>query len=103
MSMSNYKKYIQKQFQNLKSTATGLISPENKKENEQHFIELDTAMYDKLKEIADSEQITVESVFNHAIELYISKYKKQFRSQMTLEQKENNPVLYLNNLSKKIN
>jgi hypothetical protein len=97
--MSKYTDTILKQFKNLKTTMSELVSADNK-ENKRSYIELDPASHELLKQIADKQNTTVEVIYSQAIEHFIANQTKQSNTHISMEQKENNPILSLGNLSK---
>jgi low affinity Fe/Cu permease len=100
--MSKYTHYIQKRFNDFKSKTRELISAE-KQETDNPFIELDAKTYEKLKEIADTQESNVEAILNQAVENYIAIKTNQPELYITMEQRENNPILNLDNLCQTIN
>jgi low affinity Fe/Cu permease len=100
--MSKYIHYIQKRFNDLKAKTRELISAE-KQETDNPFIELDAETYEKLKEIADTQESNVEAILNQAVENYIAIKTNQPELYITMEQRENNPILNLDNLCQTIN
>lgn len=76
-----------------------LVLTDNK-ENKRSYIQLDPETHELLKQIADKRNTTVEVIYSQAIEHYIATQTKQSKSHISMEQKENNPILGLENLSK---
>jgi len=100
-TMSNSTKTIQSQFRTFKSTLKEMISSE-KNEDTRPIIELDPRTFEIIKNIAREQKMSVETVYAQAIEHYISKWEDQSNSPITEEQKDNNPILHLDNLTKQI-
>ncbi|OGX61572.1 MAG: hypothetical protein A2189_02855 [Paenibacillus sp. RIFOXYA1_FULL_44_5] len=97
--MSKYH-YIQKKLENLKHSAKKIISNETK-ENESSFFKIDQGSYNKLLKIADAQKSSVEAILSMSVEQYYTRWSAQSQAPVTLERMEENPVLYLDNLSKR--
>jgi hypothetical protein len=90
---NNYKRFIQHQFEKAKSTASELISSRSE-EQEEGFIELDRQYYAELKAIADRQDTTVQTFVNGVIAQYLATAKYE-SPPISVDQKEDNPLLYL--------
>lgn len=100
--MSKSKQYLQNQFKTWKAAAFRFISVSSA-EHENMRVELDPHSYEMCKQIADLQQTTVQAVINHALEQFIASRSNELKSHATLEQKEKNPLLYLDALTKSMN
>lgn len=98
--MNKYKRFIQNQFEKAKSTASGFISSRSE-EQEEGAIELNSQYYIELKAIADRQQTTVQAIVNEVIVQYLVSVNAQYESTpISAEQKEDNPLLYLDGICK---
>lgn len=90
---NNYKRFIQNQFEKAKSTASEFISSRSE-EQEEGTIELNPQYYVELKVIADMQHTTVQAIVNGIIVQYLASapYKS---TPISVDQKEDNPLLYL--------
>lgn len=95
---NNYKRFIHNQFEKAKSTASEFISPRNAEQDED-MIELDPRYVDKLKETADLQQTTVEAIVNGLIAQYLASATYEL-APISVDQKEANPLLYLDGICK---
>ncbi|REK75120.1 hypothetical protein [Paenibacillus paeoniae] len=97
--MNKYKRFIQSQYEKAKSTASGFIASRN--EEEEGTIELNSQYYVELKAIADKQGTNVQAIVNEIIVQYLVSVNTQNKSTpITLEQKEDNPLLYLDGICK---
>ncbi|MNI08103.1 hypothetical protein D3C73_611270 [compost metagenome] len=94
--MSNYKRFLHNQLEKAKSTASEFISSKNEEDSS---IELDTGMYNELLKIADTRNSSVQHVANEIIAQYLAAAPQKL-PHITVEQKEDNPLLYLDALCK---
>jgi len=96
--VNNYKRFIQNQFNKAKSTASGFMSSRSE-EQEEGAIELNSQYYVELKAIADTQHTTVQAIVNGIIVQYLA--SPQYESTpISVEQKEDNPLLYLDGICK---
>jgi predicted DNA-binding ribbon-helix-helix protein len=96
--VKNYKRFIQNQFEKAKSTASEFISSKSE-EQEESTIELNTQYYIELKSIADKQQTTVQAIVNGMIVQYLASIPDE-RTTISVDQKEDNPLLYLDGICK---
>jgi len=94
--VNNYKRFIQNQFEKAKSTASELISSRNEEE-EKAIIELQH--YVELKAIADKQHTTVQAIIDGIIVQYLASAPYEI-APITMGQKEDNPLLYLDGICK---
>jgi predicted choloylglycine hydrolase len=90
---NNYKRFIQNQFEKAKSTASEFISTRSE-EQEESTIELNPQYYVELKAIADMQHTTVQAIVNGIIVQHLASAKYESTS-ISVDQKEDNPLLYL--------
>lgn len=95
---NNYKRFIQNQFQKAKSTASEFISSRSE-EQEEGTIELNPQYYDELKAIADMQHTTVQTIVNGIIVQYLASAPYE-STPISVDQKEDNPLLYLDGICK---
>lgn len=95
---NNYKRFIQNQFEKAKSTASEFISSRSEEQVEGN-IELNPQYYVELKAIADMQHTTVQEIVNGIIAQYLARapYKS---TPISVDQKEDNPLLYLDGICK---
>ncbi|KRF43767.1 hypothetical protein [Paenibacillus sp. Soil787] len=95
---NNYKRFIQNQFEKAKSSASEFISSRSE-EQEEGTIELNPQYYDQLKAIADMQHTTVQEIVNGIIVKHLAgaPYKS---TPISVDQKEDNPLLYLDGICK---
>ncbi|MDQ0878427.1 putative choloylglycine hydrolase [Paenibacillus sp. V4I3] len=93
---NNYKRFIQNQFEKAKSTASEFISSRSE-EQEEGTIELDPQYYVELKAIADMQHTTVQAIVNGIIVQYLESAPYEL-TPISVDQKENNPLLYLDGI-----
>lgn len=96
--VNNYKRFIQNQFKKAKSTAFGFISSRSE-EHEEGTIELNPQYYVELKAIADMQHTTVQAVVNGIVVQYLVSAPYE-STPISVDQKENNPLLYLDSICK---
>jgi predicted DNA-binding ribbon-helix-helix protein len=94
--MGEYKRFIQNQFEKVKSTASDLISTRSDG-RETAAIGLDA--YEALKKIADAQNTSVQALVNHIINEHLSATSLE-PIQITVDNKEENPLLYLDAICK---
>lgn len=98
--MNKYKRFIQNQYEKAKSTASGFISSKGEDE-EEGSIELNSQHYVELKSIADKQGTNVQAIVNEIIVQYLISVKAQYESSpISVAQKEDNPLLYLDGICK---
>ncbi|MDQ0915015.1 hypothetical protein [Paenibacillus sp. V4I5] len=90
---NNYKRFIQNQFEKAKSTASEFISSRSE-EQEEGTIELNPQYYVELKAIADMQHTTVQEIVNAIIVQYLASAPYE-STPISVDQKEDNPLLYL--------
>ncbi|OPH61405.1 hypothetical protein BC351_15865 [Paenibacillus ferrarius] len=95
---NNYKRFIQNQFEKAKSTASEFISSRSE-EQEEGIIEINPKFYVDLKAIADMQHTTVEAIINGIIVQYLESASYE-PTLISVGQKEDNPLLYLDGLCK---
>lgn len=95
---NHYKRFIQNQFEKAKSTASEFISPRNE-ELEEGTIELKSPYYAELKAMADRKQTTVDEIVNEIIAHYLTSSPTK-TTPISVDQKEENPLLYLDGICK---
>ncbi|WP_169082868.1 hypothetical protein [Paenibacillus sp. PL91] len=96
--VNNYKRFIQNQFQKAKSTASEFISSRNEVQ-EDSTIELKLQNYVELKAIADKQNTTVQALVNGIIVQYLTSTPYE-STPISVDQKEDNPLLYLDGICK---
>ncbi|MDD9268318.1 hypothetical protein ACFPES_14860 [Paenibacillus sp. GCM10023248] len=94
----NYKRFIQNQIERAKSTASEFISSRSE-EQEEAFIELELENYMELKTIADRQHTSVDAIVNGIIAQYLTSDPYE-PTPISVDQKEDNPLLYLDGLCK---
>ena len=92
--VNNYKRFIEK----AKSTASEFISSRNE-EQEEGIIELNPQYYAELKAIADMQHTTVQAIVNGIIVQYLASAPYE-PTPISVDQKEDNPLLYLDGICK---
>ncbi|MDQ0885720.1 putative choloylglycine hydrolase [Paenibacillus sp. V4I9] len=93
---NNYKRFIQNQFEKAKSTASEFISSRSE-EQEEGTIELDPQYYVELKAIADMQHTTVQAIVNGILVQYLASASYEL-TPISVDQKEDNPLLYLDGI-----
>ncbi|OBZ09449.1 hypothetical protein [Bacillus sp. FJAT-26390] len=94
--VNNYKRFIEK----AKSTASEFISSRNEEqEEEEGTIELNPQYYVELKAIADVQHMTVQAIVNGIIVQYLASAPNE-STPISVDQKEDNPLLYLDGICK---
>ncbi|WP_141501545.1 hypothetical protein [Paenibacillus luteus] len=96
--VNNYKRFIQNQFEKAKSTASEFISSK-REEQAESTIELNAQYYNELKSIADKQQTTVQAIVNGIIVQYLASIPDE-KNTISVDQKEDNPLLYLDGICK---
>ncbi|MDQ8739253.1 hypothetical protein [Paenibacillus sp. LHD-38] len=96
--VNNYKRFIQNQFVKVKSTASEFISSRSEEQVES-TIELNPQYYVELKAIADMQNTTVQAIVNGIIVQYLASAQNDSTS-ISVDQKEDNPLLYLDGICK---
>lgn len=95
---NNYKRFIQNQFEKAKSTASEFISSRSE-EQEEGTIELNPQYYAQLKAIADMQHTTVQAIVGGIIVQYLASAPYE-STPISVDQKEDNPLLYLDGICK---
>ncbi|WP_419875703.1 hypothetical protein [Candidatus Pristimantibacillus sp. PTI5] len=96
--VNNYKRFIQNQFEKVKSTASEFISSSSE-EQEDSAIELNPQYYVELKAIADMQHTTVQAIVNGIVVQYLASLPYE-ATPVSVDQKEDNPLLYLDGICK---
>ncbi|MHC2206866.1 hypothetical protein ACVLD2_001049 [Paenibacillus sp. PvR052] len=91
---------MQNQLKKWKSAAAGLISSEGEV-METHAIELEPEYYEKCRQMAEAQNTTVSAVVHYMIEQYFAVGSHKSLYQATAEQKDKNPLLQLDALTKR--
>ncbi|AEI41181.1 hypothetical protein [Paenibacillus mucilaginosus] len=100
--MSNSKDLLQSKLKAWKSAATSLISsPEGETEINSHVIELEPEYYEKCRQMAEAQHTTVSGAVHYMIEQFFAVRSHEVMFQATVEQKEKNPLLQLDALTKR--
>ncbi|RJX39966.1 hypothetical protein D3P09_11320 [Paenibacillus pinisoli] len=98
--MNKYKRFIQNQYEKAKSTASGFLSSKDEDE-EEGSVEINSQYYVELKAIADKQGTNVQAIVNEIIVQYMISVKAQNESSpISVAQKEDNPLLYLDGICK---
>jgi len=98
--VNKYKRFIQNQYEKAKSTASGFLSSKDEDE-EEGSVEINSQYYVELKEIADKQGTNVQAIVNEMIVQYLISVKAQYESSpISVAQKEDNPLLYLDGICK---
>ncbi|KRE47812.1 hypothetical protein [Paenibacillus sp. Soil522] len=92
--VNNYKRFIEK----AKSTASEFISSRSE-ERDEGIIELNPQYYVELKAIADMQHTTVQAIVNGIIVQYLASVPYE-STPISVDQKEDNPLLYLDGICK---
>lgn len=92
--VNNYKRFIEK----AKSTASEFISSRSE-EQEEGAVELNPQYYVELKAIADTQHTTVQAIVNGIIAQYLASVPYE-STPISVDQKEDNPLLYLDGICK---
>jgi predicted choloylglycine hydrolase len=95
---NNYKSFIQNQFEKAKSTASEFISSRSE-EQEEDTVEIHPHYYVELKAMADMKQTTVQAIVNEIIVQHLSSTPTK-STPISVDQKEENPLLYLDGICK---
>ncbi|UUZ79602.1 hypothetical protein LJK88_31400 [Paenibacillus sp. P26] len=98
--MSNSRQILQSQLKKWKSAASQLITSEEGEE-ETSVVELEPSSYAICKRMAEAQGTTVSAVVHYMIEQYASVRPQESMFQATLEQREKNPLLQLDALTKR--
>lgn len=93
--VNTYKRFIDK----AKSVASEFISSRNE-EQEECAIELNPQKYAELKAMADMQHTTVQAIVNGIIVQYLASVPYE-STPITVDQKEDNPLLYLDGICKR--
>lgn len=93
--VNSYKRFFQEQFEKVKSNFLSSRS----EEQEDSMIEINPQQYDELKAIADKQDTTPQSIVDGIIAQYLASVPTETPS-ITVDQKEHNPLLYLDGLCK---
>lgn len=94
----NYKRFIQNQYEKAMSTASEFISTRSEKQ-EEGTIELNPQYFAELKTIADMRQTTVQAIVNGIIVQYLASAPFE-PTPISVDHKEDNPLLYLDGICK---
>jgi predicted DNA-binding ribbon-helix-helix protein len=93
--MTNYKYYLQSRLDRVKHSATELLS---RYEEEKSVVELEEAVYERLKAAADEQHTTVQALVNYIVEQHLTHRLGGSIRQITSEQKDENPLLILDGI-----
>ncbi|OMF26739.1 hypothetical protein BK133_20075 [Paenibacillus sp. FSL H8-0548] len=96
--VNNYKRFIKNQFEKAKSTASEFISSRSEEQVES-TIELNPQYYVELKAIADKQHTTVQAIVNGIVVQYLASAPNE-STHISVDQKEDNPLLYLDGICK---
>ncbi|WP_424765548.1 hypothetical protein [Paenibacillus sp. sgz302251] len=96
--VNNYKRFIQNQFEKARSTASEFISSRSEEQDE-GTIELNPQYYVELKAIADMQHTTVQTIVNGIIVQYLASSPYE-ATPISVDKKEDNPLLYLDGICK---
>jgi hypothetical protein len=94
--VANYKNFIQNQLKKAKSTASELISS---RDEDDDTLQLDAEAYDELKKMADLQHTSVQAIAHGIIDQYLESVAYN-STPISVEQKEDNPLLYLDAICK---
>jgi hypothetical protein len=95
--MAEYKRFIQNQFNKVKSSASEFIS--SRSSNDRETVELELHSHEKLKKIAEAQNTSVPAIMNHIVDQYFASPTVQ-TVRITADKKEENPLLHLDALCK---
>jgi hypothetical protein len=94
--MANYKRLIQNQLEKAKSTASDFLSSKSEDEG---TIDIEEQAYAELKKIAAAQNTSVLTVVRGIIGQYLASVPYN-SAPISVEQKEENPLLYLDAICK---
>ncbi|MCA0754216.1 hypothetical protein KP806_04095 [Paenibacillus sp. N4] len=96
--VNSYKRFIQNQFGKVKNVTSNFMSSRDE-EDDDTAIELNPQHYDELKAIADKQQTTMQAILDGLVAQYLASVPSE-APPISVEQKEINPLLYLDGLCK---
>lgn len=96
MATNTYKRFIQNQLEKAKSTASEFITSRSE-EQEEDTLELNPDIYNELRAIADMQHTTVQEIVNGIIAQYLESAPYEV-THISVDQKEDNPLLYLDGI-----
>ncbi|GIP34550.1 hypothetical protein [Paenibacillus sp. J2TS4] len=102
--MEKIKKYVGTQFDKVKRSASNIIGDKQESGNAQEedaSIEVTPLDYERLKHKALRERTTVQELINRAIHNLLNEEPAGTKIQLTEEQKQRNPLLYLDGLTRR--
>ncbi|MCZ8520694.1 MULTISPECIES: hypothetical protein [Paenibacillus] len=99
--MSNSKDMLQSKLKAWKSAASSLISSPEGETEESRIIELEPEYFEKCREMAEAQHTTVSGAVHYMIEQFFAVRSHEMMFQATVEQKEKNPLLQLDALTKR--
>jgi hypothetical protein len=94
--MVEYKRFIQNQLDKVKSTANDLISSRS---DERVTVELELGTYEALQQLADTQHISVQALVNYILDQHLASASME-PTPITVDKKEENPLLYLDAICK---
>ncbi|MBA2941126.1 hypothetical protein HZF08_22875 [Paenibacillus sp. CGMCC 1.16610] len=95
---NTYKRFIQNQLEKAKSTASEFITSRSDEQDED-TLELSPDTYDQLRVIANMQHTTVQEIVNSIITQYLESSPYEI-THISVDQKEDNPLLYLDGICK---
>jgi hypothetical protein len=95
---NSYKRFIRHQFNKAKTAASDFITT-TIDGPEEGAVKLNPRVYAELKAIADQQQTTVREIVHEMIAHYLAKGDRESIA-ISVDQKEENPLLYLDGLCK---
>jgi hypothetical protein len=95
--MDKFRGYMKK----LKTSANQLVGDRGD-QSPDTAIELDAREYEILRQRAERQNTTVQALVSRAVKQFIEQQSKESRSQVSLEQKERNPMLHLDALTQSL-
>jgi len=92
--MGDYKRFIQNQLKKAKNATSEFIASRS---HEQESVELDLDAHEKLREMAEAQNATVQELLSQIVEQYFARPSVP-SVRITANQKEENPLLLLDAL-----
>jgi hypothetical protein len=100
---NNFKGYMEDRFKKLKQSASQLVANRGENgEEDDTSIELDPRDYEILKLRAERQHTTVSALVRRAVKQMLDTTAADGRLQITVEQKERNPLLYLDGITQNL-
>ncbi|WJH35135.1 hypothetical protein N6H14_03245 [Paenibacillus sp. CC-CFT747] len=100
-NLDKIKGYMEK----LKASASNLVTErqgQEERDEEDTSVILDRRVYTMLRQRAEHRHTTVEALVERAVQQYIAAQAAEKTLQVSVERKENNPLLYLDGLTKNL-